>query len=297
MSWSISPYCSQVLRREEENENGREIFPRSLFPGGESQRRRGWPDVLEATGHQVPVPFVTTQNCELQISKYVYGGFLQLAQTITLPSELFLLTRHTFLIRAICFIGWAIPFLRSHSCRLCLFASSPRGPLCTSEPKAGLASERSRVPHFNMTDYFKTMFSFPRKSFLKCTTLQWLDPAGNRHQGTPQQAREELTFLLLLKDKGGSGVARGLPPENRERPGSHIRWAVSGSAVTAGKANPTPIFIANGSRAGGQFLENSHAQLLKETPKFYPLHLCPKKKALKYLPQRIGSTWNQALHL
>ena len=71
-----------------------------------------------------------------------------------------------FLIRAICFVGWAIPFWRSHSC--CFWASLPWGLFCTSEPKASLASHRSRVLHFNTTDYFKIMFSFPRKSiFLK----------------------------------------------------------------------------------------------------------------------------------
>lgn len=110
------------------------------------------------------------------------GGFSQFVPAVTLPTEPPLLTGHVFLIRAICFMGWAIPFSRFHAC--CFWTPSPWGPFCTSEPPASLASKRNRVLHFNTTDYFKIMFSFPRKRFFfsPCITTQSLPKPRTKKQ-------------------------------------------------------------------------------------------------------------------
>lgn len=50
---------------EGEKKNGTEFFPRSLFLGVGSERRREWPGVLEATGQQFSSAFITTQNNRL----------------------------------------------------------------------------------------------------------------------------------------------------------------------------------------------------------------------------------------
>ena len=141
-----------------------------------------------------------------------------------------------FLIRAICFVEWAILFWRSHS--WCFWASLPWGLFCTSEPKASLASHRSRVLHFNTTNYFKVMFSFPRRSILKCITLRGLHPAWVQDPGALKKPWKGLTFLLLPKDKGGSRRGSqgspGAPFHRQVRPG-FLPGSGPSSAVIAEK--------------------------------------------------------------
>lgn len=127
------------------------------------------------------------------------GGFSQFVPAVTLPTEPPLLTGHVFLIRAICFMGWAIPFSRFHAC--CFWTPSPWGPFCTSEPPASLASKRNRVLHFNTTDYFKIMFSFPRKRFFVFFFPHALQLRACQNPGPRNKFWKELTSVLLWKGK------------------------------------------------------------------------------------------------
>lgn len=135
---------------------------------------------------------------------------------------------HIFLIRAICFIGWAILFSRFHAC--CFWAPSPWGPLCTSEPPASLASKRNRVLHFNTTDYFKIMFPFPRKRLFSPPPFfslvhynsETIYPASAQDQEIAQQGVEGTHFRPSVVGK--RPVRGGLQGSGRTQTAPQPTW-------------------------------------------------------------------------
>lgn len=109
-----------------------------------------------------------------------------------------------FLIRAICFLEWVIPFLRSHSC--CFSASLPWRTLLHQWAESKSCLEKSRVLHFNTQTTSKSCFHFPWRvcwfffNVPHFSTLSCIYPAP-RSTSTSSRWNSLSPFLLYYKGK------------------------------------------------------------------------------------------------